>query len=297
MNFNYAPIAIFCFRRLKLTKKLINSLKKNKISKFSSVFFFIDYPKYENQKKDVEKLIKYIKKIKFFKNKKIIIRNKNYGIKKNILTGVEHVFNKFEKIIVLEDDLEISENFLFSMNKLLDLYQNNNEIFTITGYSPLDIDSKKMMIEDLFSCKRPCSWGWATWNRKWNLVKSSKSKLIYKGEYGNDLTLMNKKKAINNLNSWAYGWTLNHIFKRKYCLYPKFSMVKNNGFDRNSTNNFFGSKKFYKKEYNFKIKNFKQYHKENIEIRKIFKSFYDERKMIYILKFIYYETKKIFNLF
>jgi len=297
MSLNYAPITIFCFKRLNLTKRLINSLKKNKISKFYPIFFFIDYPKYENQKKDVKKLIKYVKSIKFFRNKKIIIRNENFGIKKNISMGVEHVLDKFEKIIVLEDDLEINNDFVFVMNKLLNIHKYNNEVYTITGYSPLNNKSKQNLIEDFFICKRPSSWGWATWKKKWYYIKNNKSKFNYKGEYGNDLILMKKKEKINNLNSWAYKWTLSHMVKKKYCLYPKFSMVKNNGFDTNSTNNFFGTKKFHNKIYNYKIKNFKNYHNESINIKKIFKSFYDEKKIIFIFKFIYYEAKKILNLF
>jgi hypothetical protein len=36
------PIAIFCFKRFDLLKKLLNSLKKNKECKKSTVFFFLD---------------------------------------------------------------------------------------------------------------------------------------------------------------------------------------------------------------------------------------------------------------
>ncbi len=297
MRSNLAPIAVFSFRRLDLTKKLINSIKRNKLSKSSPIFFFVDFPKNEHQREEVNKIIQFFKKINYFKKKKIIIRNKNYGVKNNILKGIDHIFNKFDKIIVLEDDLEISKNFLYAMNKLLNIHKENNDIFTITGYTPSNIKLNQLFRNDFFLCKRPSSWGWATWRKKWYVLKKNKSKNIIYSDYGNDLILMKKKSNINQLNSWAFPWTLNHIEKEKYCIYPKISMVKNNGFDKNSTNNFFKRKKFYKKLKFYKVKNFKSYQRENNEIKSSFKNFYNENKILFILKNIFYETKKTFNIF
>lgn len=297
MSSNLAPIAVFCFRRLDLIKKLIRSIKRNSLSKDSPIFFFIDSPKHKYQKKEVNKIIQFLKEISYFKKKKIIIRNKNYGVKNNILKGVSHIFNKFDKVIVLEDDLEISKNFLYAMNKLLKIHRENKDIFTITGYAPSNIELNLKLRNDFFLCKRPSSWGWATWKGKWYVLKKNKSKNKFYSDYGNDLILMKKKSSLNQLNSWAFSWTLNHIEKGKYCLYPKISLVKNNGFDKNSTNNVFRRKKFYNKLKFFKIKNFKSYQKENDEIISNFKSFYNENKILYILKYIFYEAKKKFDIF
>ena len=43
----------------------------------------------------------------------IILRNKNYGNANNIISGVSYVLKKHNSAIILEDDLEISNKFLF----------------------------------------------------------------------------------------------------------------------------------------------------------------------------------------
>ena len=58
MGQKYAPLAIFCYKRLKSTIKLLNSLKKDKITKQTIAFFFVDYPKTTKDKNLVEKIKK-----------------------------------------------------------------------------------------------------------------------------------------------------------------------------------------------------------------------------------------------
>ena len=286
MNNNLAPIVIFCFKRIDLLKKLIKSLEKNPEHKHSTIYFFSDNFKDKKDEKEVQKVRNYIKNKISFKKKIIYFREKNYGLKKNILDGVECVFKKYKKIIVLEDDLEISENFLKTMNYFLKKYSNDRKIYTITGYS-FDFE-KNILKEDFFLLKRPSSWGWATWKNKWkNLKKKNSIKKIYH-KYGNDLALMNIKNNKNNLNSWAFDWSINHINKDKFCIYPKYSMIKNNGYDEYATNNLFKSKKLFTSIKNSKFKNYSVAN-ESLEMKNLCKKNYDIKKIIYYLKLIYFK--------
>lgn len=135
MRNNLAPIVIFCFKRADLLKKLIKSIKKNPEHKYSPIIFFSDNYKYEKDKNEVLKVRNLIEKKIFFKKKIIYFREKNYGLKKNILNGVQLILKKYKKIIVLEDDLEISKNFIRTMNYFLTKYSKNKKIYSITGYS------------------------------------------------------------------------------------------------------------------------------------------------------------------
>jgi hypothetical protein len=285
-----APIAIFCFKRFDLLKKLLNSLKKNEECKKSTVFFFLDNGKNKIEKESVQKVHQLIRNCDFFKEKKIILRKKNYGLKKNIICGINYVFSKYNKIIVLEDDLEVSKNFLQTINILLNKYKDHKSINTVCGYS--FVKEKNIEIkQDFFLMKRPSSWGWATWRHKWVEINNSKiCKCTKAKEYGNDLSIMAIKKKKEILDSWAYDWTMKHIYQEKFCIYPKFSMIKNNGFDTHATNNLFGNKKFFYKIYNKKFKNY-LYQEENKKIKYLSKLNYDMNILILIIKFFY------FNLF
>lgn len=290
MKYTPAPIAIFCYKRLNLLKKLLKSLEKNKETKLSTVFFFSDYSKNKEGLKEIEKVRKLIKNNASFKRKIIVLRNKNFGLKKNILTGVDYVFTKYKKIIVLEDDLEVSKNFLQTTNILLEKYKNKSLISTITGYSfPNDNIREANIEKNFFLLKRPSSWGWATWKNKWiNLKKINISIEPNTKSYGNDLKIMSIKKKNGDLNSWAYDWTIKHLKSHKFCIYPKFSLIKNNGFDNHATNNFFKKKNFF---YNIKSISFKNYlyQSENKKIKNLSKSNYDMNTFEFLIKFIFFK--------
>ena len=77
--------------------------------------------------------------------------------------------------------------------------------------------------------------------KKWEILNKIKDQNFKKLSYGNDLILMQKKFS-KRIDSWAFPWTNKHINNRKYCIYPKYSLVKNNGNDEYSTNNFLNQK-------------------------------------------------------
>jgi hypothetical protein len=289
VKYALSPIAIFCFKRFDLLKKLLDSLKKNKDSKKSRVFFFSDSAINNGDKKNVEKVRKLIKDCNIFKKKTVIIRKKNYGLKKNILTGIDYVFSKHKKIIVLEDDLEVSKNFLRTTNILLNKYEMDKSINTITGFSFSEDKIKKSNInKNFFLLKRPSSWGWSTWKSKWASLKKIKIHKKIKTEvYGNDLKIMNIKQKKGILNSWAYNWTIKHINSKGFCLYPKYSMIKNNGFDNHATNNYFKTRNLFSEIKNFNFKNY-SYQKENLKIKNLSKSNYDINSIIIFFKYIFF---------
>ena len=67
---SYAPIVLFVYRRLDTLKKVIISIKKNKLYKKTEIYIFSDGYKNLKDKKEVEKVREYLKTIKNFKKKK-----------------------------------------------------------------------------------------------------------------------------------------------------------------------------------------------------------------------------------
>ena len=66
-----------------------------------------------------------LKKIHGFKSVYVIESDKNNGLANSIIKGVNDIIKKFGKIIVLEDDLIVSQYFLDFMNRSLSLYKEN----------------------------------------------------------------------------------------------------------------------------------------------------------------------------
>ena len=244
MKKDCAPVAIFTYIRFKKLKKIINQLKKNELSKKTDIFFFSDAAKNDSELKKVDKVRKYLKKIEGFKKKTIIFRNKNLGNGTNIIKGVNEVFKRYNKIIVLEDDLDIGENFLTFMNNCLHKYNKNKKIWHVGGWT-YDINIKNEY--DIFFSGVMNCWGWATWKDKWKFFEKKPEKLInYFNKDYNKKNKFNLNGRINyynqilrndnkRINTWAVFWYA-QIFKNKgLCISPNISLVKNDGFDKQST--------------------------------------------------------------
>ena len=112
---NLAPIVLFVYNRPKHTQDMIEALAKNNFAKESDVYIFSDNAKKEKDIENVRKVRTYIDSIKqknWFANVYIEKAEKNKGLAKSVINGVTKVINKYDKVIVLEDDLIPSKVFL-----------------------------------------------------------------------------------------------------------------------------------------------------------------------------------------
>ena len=243
-NTKLAPIALFVYNRIDHLKKTIKSLKQNKLSIKSDLIIFSDYAKNKNDIKNVLEVRKYIKKLKGFKKIEIYERNKNFGLSKNIISGVSMILKKYKNIIVIEDDLILDKFFLNFMNDGLKLFKNHKKIASIHGYIyPANFSSQ---IPDYFFFKGADCWGWATWKRSWNIFekngkklknfinqKNLKKEFNFNGSYNYYKMLVEQIKGKND--SWAIRWYASAFIKQMYTLYPKKTFVKNIGTDGSGT--------------------------------------------------------------
>ena len=93
----------------------------------------------------------------------------NKGLACSIIDGVTKIVNDYEKIIVLEDDLITTPNFLNFMNQALHFYITDATIFSISGYT-LNLPSLPSYSKDFYLGYRGSSWGWGTWKDRWDEV-------------------------------------------------------------------------------------------------------------------------------
>lgn len=234
-----APIVLFVYNRPEHTKKTIEALKLNEFASDSDLFIFSDGPKVGSDDK-VKKVKEYIKVVTGFKSLTIVEREKNFGLAANIIAGVTEIINKYGVVIVLEDDIITSSNFLKYMNMSLEKYENDERIYSISGFNV------KMAIpdyykNDVFLSYRHSSWGWATWKNRWleadwNIAEREdvfKNKEIRRffDRGGDDLFYILKAQINGKINSWAIRWYCSHFRKNRFTVFPVESFVENIGFD------------------------------------------------------------------
>ena len=240
-----APIALFVYNRLEHTQKTVAALQKNTLAKESELFIFSDHAKSEApiEKLDQVRAVRdYIKTISGFKKVEIIERNENWGLAKSIMAGVTELTNKFGKVIVLEDDIVSSPYFLEYVNEALDLYENDLEVVSVSGY----IFPVKETLPETFFMKCANCWGWATWKRGWAIFEPNGQKLLkelreknltreFSFDHSYHYVEMLERQIVGINNSWAIRWYASAFLANKLTLYPGTSLVNNIGQDGSGT--------------------------------------------------------------
>lgn len=248
-----APIALFVYNRVEHTRETVEALKRNTLAKESDLFIFSDGPK-TGQEENVQRVRNYINEINGFRNIVITKRDKNLGLANSIILGVTDIVNKYGKIIVLEDDLVCSPDFLQYMNKALEQYKYISKVFSITGYSYLNAEESET-IPDTYFLKMPSSWSWGTWKNRWTYFdpdaigykkmiwdRKLRSEFNYDDTYDyysmlksqmkrNVPTFIPKITRKKHIDSWAIKWYWSVFKQNGLTLFPKKSFVKNIGWD------------------------------------------------------------------
>jgi hypothetical protein len=232
-------IVIFAFNRPQLLEVSLKSLFKcHKINKFP-VTIFVDGPRNNKDRELIAQTLEVIDRQKI-DNLKLVISEKNKGLAQSVISGVSFVFESFDAVIVLEDDLIYSENFLEYMIISLEKYEKNYKVGSISGYS-FDIGSSEN--NDNYFHPRPSSWGWGTWKDRWEKVSwdlnSYDTSIVNMRSFsknGQDLPRMLKGTISGVQKSWAIRWSYKHFQYNWVCSYPFVSLVDNMGFGDDATN-------------------------------------------------------------
>lgn len=234
-----APICLFVYNRLDNVTRLIESLKENSLSHQSDLFIFSDGPKSPSDIESIFLVRKYLSSISGFNNVIVIEREQNFGLAKSVISGVSEVINKYGCVIVLEDDLILSNNFLSYMNQGLLFFRSNKLIGSISGYRP-DFKIDGSFPFDAFFSYRITSWGWATWIDRWAKVDWNFESVFIKNKinlnfYGSDLSSLVNKQLSGKINSWAIRWFYFHLINNLFSIVPVYSKVQNIGFGESAT--------------------------------------------------------------
>lgn len=246
-NIKYAPVVLFAYKRVDKLQLCIEALEKNSLVEETDLFIYSDGTKGENDFKgvqEVRKFLSYYTQRSRFKTVLIYEAKKNKGLANSIIEGVTKVINEYGRIIVVEDDLIVREDFLEYMNGALNYYEPYLEYGEISAYT-YPIKELKYYEKDVYAIKKGECWGWGTWKDRWNKVDwkvSSYKNYLFnpikrirfeKNEHGLDSML--RKQMKGEIDSWAVRWCYHLYFNNLLTVYPKISRTINIGFDGSGT--------------------------------------------------------------
>jgi hypothetical protein len=232
-----SPVLLFTYKRLDATKQTVEALRRNYLADRSELFVFSDGPANESDGPKVQAVRNYLRTVTGFRKITLYEADRNKGLAGSIVDGVSWLINEYDQVIVLEDDLLTSRNFLSFCNQALSYYHSHRQVFSIGGYTRpiLGLD-----YDEVYFTRRATSWGWATWKERWNEVDwkvstydifaaDRKARKSF-NEMGSDMSAMLDKQMRGEIDSWAIRWCY-HQFTRNYLtVFPARSKVENIGF-------------------------------------------------------------------
>lgn len=200
---------------------------------------FSDGPRTEDAKADVDATRKVLHDwAKSFKAR-VIEQPFNLGLAKSIVTGVSKLCKQYGRVIVVEDDLIVSPDFLHYMIQSLDYYEKEEQVMQVGGYTlsaPSDIET------DAFLLPVTTTWGWGTWQRAWQYFSWKPSDLetakldeewrkLFDLSGTCTFTSMLEDRLAGRNDSWGILWWYAVSRQNGLVVYPSQSLVWNGGFD------------------------------------------------------------------
>lgn len=228
---------LFVYKRLDTLENTVQALQKNSLADKTALYVFSDNAKKDIDQPSVNAVRNFIRNINGFASVEIIEAPVNKGLAKSIIEGVSEMITRCKKVIVLEDDLVTSPNFLSYMNQALDHYEHDKRVFSISGFTmPM-----KSCQKDFYVTGRSSSWGWASWLDRWEGIdwevkeyESFRKDFKQRGQFnqmGSDMSGMLDRQMAGEINSWAIRWCFHQFRQGLYTIYPATSKVMNIGLE------------------------------------------------------------------
>lgn len=237
-----APVVLFTYNRPEHTKRTIEALAANVLADKTDLYIFSDAAKKEADGEKIREIRDYAAGVRGFASVQLIVREKNFGLAKNIIRGVTEIINQYGTVIVLEDDLVTNRYFLLFMNDALEHYKDSKRVTGVTGFSHFD-DDLHFSEESYFHTLTGTSWSWGTWADRWSYFDEScadwtemisDKRLRKQFNYDNTYDfykIMKMQQTDEKTNSWAIRWYWTNFRRGGYILSPAKSLVSNEGWD------------------------------------------------------------------
>ena len=225
-------LAIFTYNRPSHLKRVLIGIGAAKIK---HTHVFLDGPKNKRDKLIQEQIIYMLKTNKDIKVS-IHYRKKNLGLAKSLTKGIDFLSKKYDTFLILEDDVVPYKNFFKFAQLNLKKFKNDRSISAIYGYQFPELNKLRgkknyTILNDNF-----IPWGWGTWSSKWKEFRKTKINIFKSKENKNNLIFNFFKKKSKKKTIWSADYILYNFLNNKKYLCPKFSLVKNIGFDGSGIN-------------------------------------------------------------
>ena len=162
------PIVFFAFNRPDTTHRVLEALSRQSKA-IPRLIAFCDGARHEEEHTQVQQVRNLVRAVTWTEVE-IIERERNYGLVENIVGGVDDVFSRYERAIIVEDDILTAPHFYESLCNLLDHYQSAHNVFSVGAYPYLLAEALPDYPYDVIMSARFSVWGWGSWSERWQAL-------------------------------------------------------------------------------------------------------------------------------
>ena len=172
-----------------------------------------------------------------FKSVTLFAWDTNFGGAESVRKARKEIFDKFDRLIYMEDDNIVSPLFLGFMNMALNRYQDDSAVFGICGFN-VNVKIPMGYTYDVYFMNYISANGWGTWKHKYlpflenYRLPNFKSKEFKTYSLYLEKSANNLKRMVQQGANWGDTKVTHYLFQQKMlCLFPCKSLVYNTGWD------------------------------------------------------------------
>jgi len=239
---NSTPVALFVYNRPRHTKRVLEALARCEELERCQIVICCDGPKMPKHAADVAATRDIVRAWAPKFSADVIERQTNLGLAHSIVGGVTRLCAEHGRVIVLEDDLVPTPDFLSFMLAGLDRYAADDRVAQVSGCL-LTGTAPHASADGLF-LPLATTWGWATWQRAWRLFRwhqqidpselerdpAFRARFTLDGAHATERLLQYRLQ--DKHDTWGVLWSYALAKADQLVLYPAHSLIWNGGFDK-----------------------------------------------------------------
>ena len=234
---NSVPVALFAYRRADLLERTLASLRANAVPK---IYAFSDGPREPSVASQVNEVRAVLHGVDWCEIE-IAESPVNRGIGVAMLTEVSALFERYESLVIIEEDLEFVAGTYAFLCAALEHYEAEPRAMGVTAWTHQRVTPPGLT--DPFFTGRMATFVWATWRRAWAGLPDAtalqrRDECLAAGidpaRFGDDLVdspVHEVEKAM-----WDIRFNLHMLARRGLFLYPAMTMVRHTGYDSRAMN-------------------------------------------------------------
>lgn len=235
-------ILLIVFNRPDKTRTLVDFFKSYR---GLDIFVAADGARHDGERERCEAVRAIVQELGADHNLHLRFAERNLGCGTNVSSAIRWVLDAREDVIIIEDDVQVTDAFLRTCATMLDRYRNDTSIACICGGPLINLPQDQYPVA--FLSRYPNIWGWATWRRAyapysltldgfdvariWRVLSTTFTTFTTRA-YWLMLILLVRSRRIDTWDFQYYFMTWAHGMR---ALVPRDNLTQNIGFDADAT--------------------------------------------------------------